>query len=95
MKVQFSRGAQRDVDLIFEYLSEHSPPGAQSVLREIARSADRLGDFPLMGSATSSPGVRSLALRHYPYKVFNRVRQARVFIIHGRHTSRRPWRAMR
>jgi toxin ParE1/3/4 len=37
------------------------------------------------------PGVRVVPLVRYPYKIFYRVLEDRVRILHIRHTSRRPW----
>jgi toxin ParE1/3/4 len=37
------------------------------------------------------PGVRMFPLTQYPYKVFYRILDDRVRILHIRHTSRRPW----
>ena len=40
---------------------------------------------------TERPGVRVIPLAPYPYKIFYRVLDDRVRILHVRHTSRRPW----
>ena len=37
------------------------------------------------------PGVRVFPLIRYPYKIFYRVLDDGVRILHIRHTSRRPW----
>jgi|NGEPerStandDraft_6_1074524.scaffolds.fasta_scaffold68398_2 toxin ParE1/3/4 len=37
------------------------------------------------------PGVRVVPLIRYPYKVFYRIADDTVRILHIRHTSRRPW----
>jgi plasmid stabilization system protein ParE len=37
------------------------------------------------------PGVRVLPLIRYPYKIFYRIADDTVRILHIRHTSRRPW----
>jgi plasmid stabilization system protein ParE len=36
--------------------------------------------------------VRVVLLIRYPYKIFYRILQDRIRILHIRHTSRRPWR---
>ncbi|MEA2876172.1 MAG: hypothetical protein QOF14_1368 [Hyphomicrobiales bacterium] len=41
------------------------------------------------------PGMRVFPLIHYPYKIFYRVLEDRVRIVHIRHTSRRPWGSSR
>lgn len=37
------------------------------------------------------PGVRVVPLIRYPYKIFYRIADDTVRILHIRHTSRRPW----
>jgi plasmid stabilization system protein ParE len=37
------------------------------------------------------PGVRIVPLIRYPYKIFYRILDDTVRILHIRHTSRRPW----
>jgi toxin ParE1/3/4 len=37
------------------------------------------------------PGVRVVPLVRYPYKIFYRIPNDTVRILHVRHTSRRPW----
>lgn len=52
----------------------------------------QLADQPLSGYATEDPTVRVRFLVQYPYKIFYRVRDATVEILHIRHAARRPWR---
>lgn len=40
---------------------------------------------------TERTGVRMFPLSQYPYKVFYRILDDGVRILHIRHTSRRPW----
>ena|SRR5882757_7157395 len=40
---------------------------------------------------TERTGVRMFPLTHYPYKIFYRVLEGRIRVLHIRHTSRRPW----
>jgi toxin ParE1/3/4 len=37
------------------------------------------------------PGMRVAPLIRYPYRIFYRVLEDRIRIVHIRHTSRRPW----
>ena len=41
------------------------------------------------------PGVRVVPLIRYPYKIFYRILDDTVRILHIRHTSRRPWETER
>jgi toxin ParE1/3/4 len=49
----------------------------------------QLGDQPHSGYRTDYPDVRVMFVVRYPYKIFYRVRETVVEILHIRHTSRR------
>ena len=49
-----------------------------------------LGDIPFIAPVTNEPGVYELSIVRYPYKVYYRVENEEVRIVHIRHTSRRP-----
>ena len=50
---------------------------------------DQLLDRPFSGHSTDVADVRVLFIGRYPYKVFYRVRNDTLEIIHIRHTARR------
>jgi toxin ParE1/3/4 len=94
MTVSYSRRARRDLEDILQYLSERSPGGAQNVSRSIAAAIETLADNPDIGIRTSRPGVRVRLAVGYPYKVFYRVRDDAVEILHIRHGARQVWRGV-
>ena len=89
MKVRYTPRARDDLQSIFCYLDQLPPSAAKSVKRTLERGIRRLGDFPLMAPATREPGVYELSIVRYPYKVYYRVENEEVRIVHIRHTSRR------
>jgi toxin ParE1/3/4 len=91
MKVRFSSQAFADREQIFEYLHARSPSGAHNVLASIREAVALLADQPYSGYPTDDPEVRVKFVVRYPYKIFYRVRDDVVEIVHIRHTSRRPW----
>ncbi len=91
MKVRFTPQAFADRESIFEYLRERSPGGARRVLASIRDAVRLLSEYPYSGYKTNDPEVRVKFLVQYPYKIFYRVRNEVVEIVHIRHTSRRPW----
>lgn len=91
MKVRYSPQARADLDEIFAYLDERSPDGARSVKSRIVSAIHRLADYPLMAPETDEPGVRELSVVRYPYKVYYQIAKNEVWIVHIRHSARRPW----
>jgi addiction module RelE/StbE family toxin len=91
MRIRYTPRAQADLDEIFRYLDERSPAGARAVKLRIVRSIERLAHHPYMAAETDEPGVRELAIVRYPYKVYCMVEGDEVWVLHIRHTSRRPW----
>jgi toxin ParE1/3/4 len=91
MKVRYTPEAFSDRERILEYLRERSPGGARNVATSIREAIARLGDQPYSGYRTDNPEVRVLFVIRYPYKVFYRVGETVVEILHIRHTSRRAW----
>jgi toxin ParE1/3/4 len=93
MRVRYTLRAQRDLDAVYTYLDQRAPAAARSVKELVERRIASLGDFPLAAPETDEPGVRELTIVRYPYKVYYEVESDEVWIIHIRHTSRRPWEA--
>lgn len=91
MKVRYTLRAQADLDTIYTYLDQRAPVAAHSVKQLIERRIASLEDFPFAAPETDQPNVRELTLVRYPYKVYYEVDGGEVWIIHIRHTSRRPW----
>ena len=91
MKVRYTPEAFADRERILEYLRERSPSGARNVAASIREAVTQLADQPLSGYRTDNPDVRVMFVIRYPYKIFYRVRETVVEILHIRHTSRRAW----
>ena len=91
MRVRYTPEAFADRERIFEYLRERSPSGARRVLARIRGAVRLLGEQPYSGYQSNDPEVRVKFVVRYPYKIFYRVRNDVVEIVHIRHTSRRPW----
>lgn len=92
MKVRYTLHAQADLDEIYRYLDQREAAAAISVKQLIARRIASLGTFPLAASATDEPNVRELTIVRYPYKIYYEIAHDEVWVLHIRHTSRRPWR---
>jgi plasmid stabilization system protein ParE len=91
MKVRYTPEAFSDREQILEYLRERTPGGARNVASSIRGAIARLGDQPYSGHQTDNPDVRVVFVVPHPYKIFYRIRDSVVEILHIRHTSRRTW----
>jgi toxin ParE1/3/4 len=91
MRVRYTPEAFSDRERILEYLRARSPDGARNVAASIREAVAQLGDQPHSGYRTDKPKVRVMFIVRYPYKIFYRVRDDVVEILHIRHTSRRAW----
>jgi plasmid stabilization system protein ParE len=89
MKVRYTLRAYNDVHAIHSYLDQRSPAAAQAVKGIIERRIRQLADFPLLAPMTEEPGVYELTVVRYPYKVYYRVENDEIWVLHIRHTSRR------
>jgi len=92
MRVRYAPRAFADREQIFDYLRKHSASGARNVMASMRAAVAQLGEQPHSGYATDDPSVRVKFIGRYPYKIFYRVRDDTVEIIHIRHTARRPCR---
>ena len=93
MNVRYSPRATRDLESIFEYLTERSPQGAVNVLTAIYAAIEFIRRNPDAAQPTRVAGVRAKVVHRYRFKVFYRVLQSdgAIEIVHVRHTSRRSW----
>ncbi|MDZ4225884.1 MAG: hypothetical protein U1C66_00135 [Patescibacteria group bacterium] len=71
---------------------ERSPSGARNVLRHVYIALYFIAEQPEVSQRTDNPDVRVKMVSRYRYKIFYRISDGCVDILHIRHTSRRPWR---
>ncbi|MFT0876741.1 type II toxin-antitoxin system RelE/ParE family toxin [Rhodopseudomonas sp. G2_2311] len=92
MKVVYSRQALADIDQISAYYGEHaSPRVARSIGARIENVIARIASAPASApKVTQRPDIRSAAVVRYPFRVFYRVQESKIEILHIRHTARAP-----
>ena len=95
MRVRYSPRAFADREQIFDYLRQRSPVGARHVMASIRVAVQQLGEHPYSGYPTDQTPIRVKFVTRYPYKIFYRIRDETIEIIHIRHTARYPWQDMR
>jgi plasmid stabilization system protein ParE len=94
MKVEYSKRATADLHKVSadsRAFGEMVAAAVEVRIREvIAQTREHPeGRPPVIGR----PGVHVAALVRYPYKIFYRVLEDRVRVLHIRHTSRQVWEA--
>jgi toxin ParE1/3/4 len=93
MKVVFADGAVADLRSIADYLTANYPSAAAGVERRLRIVIARIARWPQSAQRViERPDVRVVPLVRYPYRVFYRVTEEAVEILHINHTSRQaPW----
>jgi plasmid stabilization system protein ParE len=92
MKVVYTDAARRDLEHIAAWLAVHYPTIASTVEQRIRTVVARIGRWPQSAQRSAKrPGVRVLPVGRYPYKIFYRVADEAVEILHIHHAAREPW----
>jgi toxin ParE1/3/4 len=94
MKVEFTKRAAAD---LYKISADSKLRFGELVAEEletaIRGTIEQITFAPESGPrALGCEGVRCVALVSYPYRLFYRVLNDRVRILHVRHVSRRPWK---
>jgi toxin ParE1/3/4 len=91
MRVRYTPRARDDLRSILAYVQQQSPQGARNVARAAHKTIGLIGQFPGSGRLAGEQGIRVLPVGRYPYLIYWNVESDEVWIVHIRHTSRRPW----
>jgi toxin ParE1/3/4 len=92
MKVVYTEDALSDLDAIADWLIVHYPSVAPIIERRIRSVVAHIARWPESSRRSAKrPGVRVVSLGRYPYKIFYRVTESSVEILHIHHAARQPW----
>jgi len=92
MKVVYSPRAMRDLDRIATYFRAVADPKVAAAISErIEQVVDRIARRQSAPRVVQRPNVRVVLVLRYPYKIFYRINEDAVEILHIRHTAQRPW----
>jgi plasmid stabilization system protein ParE len=92
MKVVYTDEALKDLDAIADWLIVHYPAVAPVVERRIRSVIAHIARWPESSRRSARrSGVRVVSLGRYPYRIFYRVADDRVEILHIHHAARQPW----
>jgi len=92
VKLVYSRRALADLDEIANYYSINASSAlARSVERRLIQAIERICLMPEAAPRVSQRShIRAIAVVRYPFRIFYRLRNGNIDILHIRHTSRRP-----
>jgi toxin ParE1/3/4 len=92
MNLIYSRRALADLDQIKTYYAANASPAiAEAIGRRVENVVDRICRGPEAAPRVSQRSqVRVVAVVRYPFRIFYRVRDDAIDILHIRYTSRRP-----
>jgi|SRR5436305_13106494 toxin ParE1/3/4 len=90
MKVIYTEEALHDLDEILTFIGSHYP-GILSAFRSRLRVIERrIANWPMSAEEVQQrPGVRIVPFIRYPYRLFYRVTDEAVEILHIYHAARR------
>ena len=92
MRVVYTDPALADLEEITAWLKEHYPGLGRAVERRLGIVVDHIARWPeSMRRSKRRPDVRVAPLGRYPYKIFYRVSNDIIEILHIHHTAREPW----
>jgi len=90
VKIRYTAPAFADLNLILDYVAEHSPQGANRVQARIQSVIELLTSHPHIGVRTEDPTIRRLTTLPYPYLVFYEVTETEIVVHAVRHAARDP-----
>jgi plasmid stabilization system protein ParE len=92
MKAVYTPASLIDLAEIADWLAVHYPSLAPAVELRIRQVVSMLERWPHSAPEMPvRPGVRVAAVGKYPYRIFYRVSDDLIEILHIHHAARRPW----
>jgi toxin ParE1/3/4 len=89
VKIRWTAVATDDLKSVHEYLSEHAPARADTVVDRILASIDVLKQYPNLGRQGRLDGTRELVITGTPFIVFYRLRKSQIEILGVLHAARK------
>jgi toxin ParE1/3/4 len=89
VKIRWTQIAADDLKSVHDYLSEHTPTRADTVVDRILAGIDALEQYPNLGRPGRLEGARELVIARTPFVVFYRLRKNEVEILGVLHAARK------
>jgi toxin ParE1/3/4 len=91
MTLRFTPRARDDLRKIMDYIAKENPVGADRAGRAIFDACALIAARPYLGIRNArAPELRSRLVTRYPYRIHYFAEDADVWIVHNRHSARRP-----
>ena len=92
MRVEYTKRATDDLRKVSKESRAFGHSVAAAVEARIREMIARISERPEAAARIiERPGMYVVPLVRYPYKIFYRVLEDRIRVLHIRHSSRRPW----
>jgi len=91
VRIRYTSRARDDLGAILAYVEQRSPQGARNIARALHKTVELIGQFPQSGRLAGEEQTPVLPVGRYPYLIYWSVEQGEAWIVHIRHTARRPW----
>jgi toxin ParE1/3/4 len=92
MRVEYSTRATGDLRHVSEESRAFGEMVAAAVEVRVRGIIAHIAEHPEAAARVMErPGMHVIPLIRYPYKIFYRVLEDRIRVLHIRHASRRPW----
>ena len=93
MRIVYTDEALHDLDDIFAFLAREYPSIIAAVEERIRAAVTFVAEWPESAPRiTQRSPIRVKFIGKYPYRVFYRIAEDRIEILHVHHTARRLWR---
>ncbi|HEY6564300.1 MAG TPA: type II toxin-antitoxin system RelE/ParE family toxin [Pirellulaceae bacterium] len=91
MTLRFTPRARDDLREIMDYIAKDNPVSADKVRQAISNACALIAARPHLGIRNArAPELRSRLVTRFPYRIHYFVENADVWIVHIRHSARRP-----
>jgi len=88
LRVEWTKGAERNLDAIEQYIAQDNPAAAaKTVLKIVRRTFAQLSKQPSSGKPGRINGTRELISPEFPYIVIYSIQQETIFILQVFHTA--------
>jgi toxin ParE1/3/4 len=85
LRIEWTRKAAANLDLIEQYIALDNPTAADKVIVSIGLSVELLSTYPDMGRSGRVEGTRELVIGGLPYIVVYRRKQEKITILRVMH----------
>lgn len=85
MRIQWTKGAERNLEQVEEYIAQNNPRAAVDTVLKIIRTAELLTEHSALGRAGRVVGTRELVIAGTPYILPYRIKNGCIQILRVLH----------